>query len=83
MYFDFVVHITEDPFDRKRLQNNFAEFLACRVSAGVNLREASCGFCRWPVDVLFDQQGKMYLDAGFEKFARAHNLEARCLLLCR
>jgi hypothetical protein len=25
----------------------------------------------------------MYLNADFEKFARTHNLEVRCLLLCR
>jgi hypothetical protein len=31
---------------------------------------------------LFDGEAKMYLDNGFEKFARAHNLEVRCLLLC-
>jgi hypothetical protein len=25
----------------------------------------------------------LYLDAGFEKFARTHNIEVRCLLLWR
>ena len=34
----------------------------------------------WPVEVLFDGQGKMYLHTGWEKFARAHNLAAGCLL---
>ncbi|KAK1613061.1 hypothetical protein QYE76_036734 [Lolium multiflorum] len=34
----------------------------------------------WPVDVLFDGQGYMYLDTGFDKFARDHNLKVGCLL---
>ena len=46
----------------------------------MRLWEASCGSCRWPVEVLFDGQGKMYLHTGWEKFARAHNLAAGCLL---
>jgi hypothetical protein len=83
MHFEFVVQITEDPLGRKKLPNKFAEFLAGWKTASVNLREDSCGQCRWPVEVLFDGQGKMYLDTGFEKFARIHGLEVGCLLLCR
>jgi hypothetical protein len=33
--------------------------------------------------VLFDREGKIYLDAVFDKFTRAHNLEVGCLLVCR
>jgi hypothetical protein len=29
---------------------------------------------------MFDGQGTMYLDSGFKKFARIHNLVVRCLL---
>jgi hypothetical protein len=29
---------------------------------------------------LFDERGKMYLHTGCDKFARAHNLDASCLL---
>jgi hypothetical protein len=46
----------------------------------MHLREASCGFCWWPVKVLFNRQGQMFLHTGWEKFARAHNLEVGCLL---
>ncbi|XP_051229253.1 B3 domain-containing protein Os03g0212300-like [Lolium perenne] len=46
----------------------------------VQLREAGCGFCRWPVDVLFDRLGKMYLHTGWEKFARFHGLQVGCVL---
>jgi hypothetical protein len=49
----------------------------------VNLREVSYGSCRWPVEVLFDGQGKMYVDAGFEKFAAPTSRRSdRCLLHC-
>ncbi|KAM0899137.1 hypothetical protein ACQ4PT_021444 [Festuca glaucescens] len=49
----------------------------------MNLREASCGQWQWPVEVLFDRQRKMYLDAGFEKFFRTNSLEVGCLLVYR
>jgi acyl-CoA reductase-like NAD-dependent aldehyde dehydrogenase len=35
------------------------------------------------VEVLFDGEGKIYFDDGFDKFARAHNLEVGCLLVNR
>jgi Na+-transporting NADH:ubiquinone oxidoreductase subunit NqrF len=80
--FEFAFHITKDPHGRKKLPDKLAEFLAGWESFAVNLREASCCQCRCPVEVLFDRQGKIYLDAGFDKFDRAHNLEVGCLLLC-
>jgi hypothetical protein len=58
-YFEFVIHITKNPFGRKKLPDKFAEFLAAREPVDVhlreeflaarelvdvNLREASCGF---------------------------------------
>jgi hypothetical protein len=82
MYFDFVIHITEDPLDRKRFPGKFTEFLASHEPAVANMREASFGCCRLLGEVLFDGQGKVHLDAGFEKFACAHSLEVGCLLLC-
>jgi hypothetical protein len=30
---------------------------------------------------LFDVQGKVYMHTGWDKFARAHNLEVGCLLI--
>jgi hypothetical protein len=32
------------------------------------------------VEVLFDGQGKIYLDTGFDKFTRDHSVEVGCLL---
>jgi hypothetical protein len=79
-YLEFVIHITEDPFGRKRLPDKFVEFLVGREPAGVKSREVSYGFYRWPIEVFFNGQGKMYLDNGFEKLARSHSLKAGCLL---
>jgi hypothetical protein len=46
----------------------------------LQLREAKCGFCRWPVEVLFEGQGNMYLHTGWDKFTSSHNLEVGFLL---
>jgi hypothetical protein len=67
-------------FAMKRLPNKFAEFVDGADLAELQLWEARCGFCRWPVEVLFHGQGKMYLHTGWDKFARTHNLEAGFLL---
>jgi hypothetical protein len=75
MYFEFVIHITEDPLDGKRLPDKFAEFLASWEPAKVHPPEGSYRVCCWPVKVLFAGQGTMYLDRAFNKFARDHNLE--------
>jgi hypothetical protein len=68
MQFECVVYITEEPLDRKKILDKFTEFLAGRESAYINRREDNCNECRWPVEILFDLQGKMYLDGGFKKF---------------
>jgi hypothetical protein len=36
--------------------------------------------CRWPVEVLFDGQDKMYLHTRWDKFARDLSLEPGCQL---
>lgn len=78
--FEFILRIDEDPLGIKRLQEKFAKFIDGVEPAELQLWEARCGFCRWPVKVLFDKQGKTYLHTGWDKFARADNLEAGCLL---
>ncbi|KAK1698273.1 hypothetical protein QYE76_014970 [Lolium multiflorum] len=45
----------------------------------IHLREAACGYYRWIVDVIYDARGKMYLNIGWEKFARHHSLQAGLL----
>ena len=45
----------------------------------LQLHEEGCLVCRRPVDMWVDGHGKMYLHAGWEKFARVHNLEAGCV----
>ena len=44
------------------------------------LREASCGVCRWSVEIWFDEEGKMFLHNGWEEFAREHKVEVGCLV---
>ncbi|KAK1685998.1 hypothetical protein QYE76_046846 [Lolium multiflorum] len=58
-YFKFVVLIN-DPFGKKKLPDKFTKFEPTEVTQ----REASGGFCRWFVEVLFDGEGKMYLHTG-------------------
>jgi hypothetical protein len=44
-YFEFVVHITEDPLYRNKILDKFAEFLTGWELAVMNLQEVNCGFC--------------------------------------
>ncbi|KAK1669988.1 hypothetical protein QYE76_058147 [Lolium multiflorum] len=46
-----------------------------KEAAKVYLRAADCGPRLWTVEVLFDGQGRMYLDKGWEKFAIAHGVD--------
>nr|XP_051210843.1 B3 domain-containing protein Os03g0212300-like [Lolium perenne] len=48
----------------KRLLEKFAQYLAGREPASAHLRK----------------EGHMFLHTGWERFARAHNLEAGCLV---
>ncbi|KAK1697447.1 hypothetical protein QYE76_014144 [Lolium multiflorum] len=73
--FDFLLRIDDDPLGIKRLPDKFAEFVYGVEPVHLQLREASCNFCRWTVEVLFDGQGKMYLHTGWDKFARDLVLE--------
>ncbi|KAK1604551.1 hypothetical protein QYE76_028224 [Lolium multiflorum] len=79
--FKFVLVLKGDPRGIQRLPDSFAEYVAGNDRPRtMHLREASCG-CRWIVDVIYDARGKMYLNIGWEKFARYHSLEAGFILL--
>jgi hypothetical protein len=78
--FEFIVVLNSDPLGIQRLPDKFAEFVADNEPTALQLREAGCGFCRWPVDVLFDGRDKIYLRTSWEKFACYHNLQAGCVL---
>ncbi|KAK1616800.1 hypothetical protein QYE76_022317 [Lolium multiflorum] len=58
-----------------KLPNKFADYLHGQEPAKVYLRAADCGPRLWTVEVLFDGQGRMYLDKGWEKFAIAHGVD--------
>ncbi|XP_051214123.1 B3 domain-containing protein Os03g0212300-like [Lolium perenne] len=81
--FEFVVLLKGDPLGIQRLSDKFADFIASNepaVTAELHLQEAGCDCYRWPMDVLFDGFGKMYLHTGWLKFAHYHDLEADCVL---
>nr|XP_051202272.1 B3 domain-containing protein Os03g0212300-like [Lolium perenne] len=80
MFFELVVLIKEDPFSSKRHPEKFVQYLVSQEPASVHLQEARCGFCRWPVEVLFNEEGHMYLHTDWEKFACTYNLEVGCLV---
>jgi hypothetical protein len=77
---EFILRIDEDPLGIKRLPGKFAESIDGAEPAELQLREAMCDCCRWPAEVLFDGQGKMYLRTRWDKFARVRNREDDCLL---
>ncbi|KAK1612308.1 hypothetical protein QYE76_035981 [Lolium multiflorum] len=80
--FEFVLVLKGDPRDIQRLPDSFAEYVAGDDRPRtMHLREASCGYYRWIVDAIYDARGKMYLNIGWEKFARHHSLEAGFILL--
>ena len=58
----------------QRLPAKFAELLDGREPREVTLREAGGGRRLWDVEVVFDGEGHMYLQRGWEQFARAHQL---------
>jgi hypothetical protein len=73
--FEFIIVLNGYPLGIQRLSNKFGEFIAGNKSTTLQLREASCGFCRWPVDVL--------LHTIWEKFVPVQNLQAGCVLTFR
>ncbi|KAK1641752.1 hypothetical protein QYE76_059557 [Lolium multiflorum] len=80
--FKFVLVLKGDPRGIQRLPDFFADYVASDDRPGtLHLREDSCGYYRWIVDVIYDARGKMYLHIGWEKFARHHSLEAGFILL--
>jgi hypothetical protein len=58
----------------------FTQFLDGQEPAEVKLRVAGGGLCMWPVEVMFDMQGQMYLNNGWKQFARAQNIEIGCFI---
>jgi hypothetical protein len=79
--FEFVLVLKGDPRGIQRLPDPFAVYVAGDDRPGtLHLREASSGFYRWIVDVIYDGRGKMYLYIGWEKFTRYHDLQAGYVL---
>ncbi|KAK1611143.1 hypothetical protein QYE76_034816 [Lolium multiflorum] len=80
--FEFVLVLKGDPRGIQRLSDSFADYVAGDDRPRtMHLREAVCSYYRWIVDVIYDARGKMYLNIGWEKFARHHSLQAGFILL--
>ncbi|KAK1645900.1 hypothetical protein QYE76_063705 [Lolium multiflorum] len=80
--FEFVLVLKGDPRGIQRLPDSFADYVTGDDRPRtMHLWEAACGYYRWIVDVIYDAGGKMYLNIGWEKFARHHSLEAGFILL--
>ncbi|KAK1609200.1 hypothetical protein QYE76_032873 [Lolium multiflorum] len=80
--FEFVLVLKGDPRSIQRLPDTFADYVAGDERPHtLHLREDSCGYYRWIVDVIYDARGKMYLHIGWEKFARHHSLQAGFVLV--
>jgi hypothetical protein len=50
-YFEFLLRIDDDPLGINRLPDKFAEFVDGVEPAHLQLREASCNFYRWTIDM--------------------------------
>ncbi|KAK1677561.1 hypothetical protein QYE76_038409 [Lolium multiflorum] len=82
MLFEFVLVLKGNPRGIQRLPDSFVEYVAGDDRPRtMHLREASCGYYRWIVDVIYDARDKMYLNIGWGKFPRHHSLEAGFILL--
>nr|XP_051220589.1 B3 domain-containing protein Os03g0212300-like [Lolium perenne] len=80
--FEFVLVLKGDLRGIQRLPDSFADYVAGDDRPRMmHLREAACSYYRWIVDVIYDARGKMYLNIGWEKFARHHSLQAGFILL--
>ncbi|KAK1670551.1 hypothetical protein QYE76_058710 [Lolium multiflorum] len=78
---EFFIVVYEDPLVKKvRSPKKFAYYLDGQEPAKVYLRAADCGPRLWTVEVLFDGQGRMYLDKSWENFAIAHGVDFGCFL---
>ncbi|KAK1696852.1 hypothetical protein QYE76_013549 [Lolium multiflorum] len=80
--FEFIVVLKGDPYGIQRLPDSFTDYVAGDERLrSLHLREDGSGCYRWIVDVIYDARGKIYLNIGWEKFARYHRLEAGFVLL--
>ncbi|KAK1609418.1 hypothetical protein QYE76_033091 [Lolium multiflorum] len=84
--FEFLLVLKGDPRGIQRLPDSFAVYVAGDDRPGtMHLREASSGFYRWIVDVIYDARGKIPQHRLGEVHAlpRSEALCARVLLLWR
>uniref|UniRef100_A0A8I6YDQ2 TF-B3 domain-containing protein n=1 Tax=Hordeum vulgare subsp. vulgare TaxID=112509 RepID=A0A8I6YDQ2_HORVV len=73
--FEFFTIILEKSSSRHVLPGNFMKMLDGRRPQNIKLRQADNGLCRlWDMEVLFETDGRMYLDRGWKQLVRAYDL---------
>ncbi|KAE8793858.1 B3 domain-containing protein [Hordeum vulgare] len=66
------------------LPHNFVKMLDGHRPQNKKLRHAGNGLLKlWDVEVVFDADGRMYLDRGWKQFVRAYDLGIRYFLVFR
>ncbi|KAK1627115.1 hypothetical protein QYE76_001430 [Lolium multiflorum] len=63
-------------WDRLRLPQRFAPIVNVKEPRDVVLRVSGGAIGLWPEEVLFDDEGQMFLNNGWRRFARAHAIKA-------
>uniref|UniRef100_A0ACD5TV63 Uncharacterized protein n=1 Tax=Avena sativa TaxID=4498 RepID=A0ACD5TV63_AVESA len=72
--FEFFKIMLDNDSRKLRLPDKFVELLDGREPREVKLREAGGGSRLWDVEVVFDGDGHMYLERGWDQFAREHEV---------
>ncbi|KAE8821085.1 B3 domain-containing protein [Hordeum vulgare] len=66
------------------LPHSFVKILDGHQPQNMKLRQAGNGLCKlWNVEVVFDADGRMYLDRGWKQFVRAYDLGIGYFLVFR
>ncbi|KAE8811567.1 B3 domain-containing protein [Hordeum vulgare] len=81
---EFFMIILEKSSSRQVLSDNFVKMLDGHRPQNMKLRQAHNGLRKlWDVDVVFDTDGRMYLDRGWKQFVRAYDLRHGYFLVFR
>uniref|UniRef100_A0A8I6WEQ5 TF-B3 domain-containing protein n=1 Tax=Hordeum vulgare subsp. vulgare TaxID=112509 RepID=A0A8I6WEQ5_HORVV len=81
---EFFTIILEKSSSRQVLPDNFVKMLDGHQPQNMKPRQAGNGLRKlWDVEVVFDTDGSMYLDRGWNQFVRAYDLRHGYFLVFR
>ncbi|KAK1603956.1 hypothetical protein QYE76_027629 [Lolium multiflorum] len=63
-------------WDKMRLPQRFASIVDGKDAHHVLLRVSGSATNLWPAEVMFDDEGQMFLHNGWRRFVRSHAIEA-------